>query len=93
MSRWQISTVSSFEYQSVSIGGLTDRSQPAAVGAVTGRAWPTADEPHQLTACPKPDAQGADPKVSLAVIRSQVARPGFGQEQSSAADSRVMASG
>jgi putative acetyltransferase len=35
-----------------------------------------------LTACPKPDAQGTAPKVSFAVLRSQVVRPGFGQKLS-----------
>lgn len=61
------------------------RSQPEAVGQVAfanGCFWPTDDGPHPLTACPKPDAQGAARKVSFAVLRSQVARPGVGQELS-----------
>jgi hypothetical protein len=45
------------------------------------RIWPIDDGPHPLTACHKPDAQGAAPKVSFAVLRSQVARPDIGQER------------
>lgn len=44
--------------------------------------WPTDDSPHPLTAYPKPDARGAAPKVRFVVLRSQVARPGFGEERS-----------
>ena len=57
------------------------------------RYGPTDDGPHPLTTCPKPDAQGAAPKVSFAVLRSQVARPGFGHEQSLNAFSQAAASG
>ena len=46
---------------------------------------PTDDGPHPLTAYPKPDAQGAAPKVRFVVLRLQVARPGFGQKLSSSA--------
>lgn len=41
------------------------------------RFWPTGDGLHLL----KPDAQGAAPKVSFAVLYSPVARPDFGHEQ------------
>jgi len=41
--------------------------------------WPTDDGQHSLTAQAKPDAQGAVPKVSFAVLYSTIARPGFGQ--------------
>lgn len=44
--------------------------------------WPTDGIPPPLLACPKPAAQGIAPKVSFTVLRSQVARPGFGQLQS-----------
>lgn len=59
------------------------RNQPEAATCVSASKdcfWPTDDVPHQLTVCRKPGAQGADLKVSFAVLRSQVARPGFGQE-------------
>ena len=46
----------------------------------SGRSWPTDDGPNPLTACPKPDAQGAALKVSFAVLRLHVARPGIGQK-------------
>lgn len=39
--------------------------------------WPTDDGPHSLTAQPKPDAQGAVPKVSFEVLYSTIARPGL----------------
>lgn len=46
--------------------------------------WTTAigrlTTPHPLTDCPKPDAQGPAPKASFAVLRSQIARPNFGQK-------------
>jgi len=49
--------------------------------SISDGSWLTDDGPRSLTARHKPDAQGAAPKVSFTVLRSQVARPGFGQEQ------------
>ena len=73
-----------------------DGSQPVEVVqrcTVAVRSWPTDDAPHPLTACPEPDAQGAGPKVSFVVLRSQAARHGFGQQQSLEAFLQATASG
>jgi len=49
--------------------------------SISDGSWLTDDGPRSLTARHKPDAQGAAPKVSFTVLRSQVARPGFGHER------------
>lgn len=63
------------------VSQVSDSSSPLRgrfLETCNGSRWPTCDVPHQLTASPKPGAQHADPKVSFAVLCSQVARPGFG---------------